>query len=578
MLTYLRVRGLALLEDVTLELPSGMSVLTGETGAGKSIIVDALSLLRGARARGEVIRAGSDAAVVDAQFELGPRVADSVASALVAHGLPHDEPGALVLQRSVARAGRGRCFVQGELTTQAVLGDVGAELVDICSQHEHHSLTHVAEHVTLLDGFAQHAEAVRAYGAVYRALVEVRAERVALTARAEAALARADYLRYQLEEIARVAPSAGERAELTARARLLRDARTWAELAQGAYDELYESEPSIAGRLAALAERARRGADHSPRLAAMAEQLDLARIGCEEAAHAARGLSDDLDFEPGELLRVEERLAELDGLARKHGDLDRLLDRQSAMSAELGELETADERLAALTAREAALAAECLALARALSDARRSAARRLGRELESELAALHMPRARLEPRVDSLAAEALGPNGLDRVEFLFSANAGEPLAPLTRVASGGELSRVLLALKGVLRAGDRVATYVFDEVDAGVGGAVAEAIGRRLRGAAESHQVLCITHLPQIAAFADAHYRVTKVSRGERTVTRVERLDDEARVDELARMLGGARITDTAREHARQLLTEARGRPAPAARRAARAARKRGAS
>jgi DNA repair protein RecN (Recombination protein N) len=573
-LSYLHIRGLALLDDVALELGRGMNVLTGETGAGKSIIVDALALLRGARGRAELVRQGADAARVEAQFELDAGAAGRVSPVLDELGAPADGRDALILERVVGRAGRGRSVVQSILTTQGVLERVGEQLVDICSQHEHHSLTHVARHLDLLDAFAGLEAEVAGYAGAYQAWQAALAAEDELRRRAAEGAARADFLRYQLEEIEKVAPQPGELDALRSRITLLRDAHRWAAFARQAHDVLYEADDAIAGRLAALLDEARRGADSSALLAEIQEQLAAAQVACEEAASAASRFAGELLVEPGELELAEERLHELEGLRRKHGvDPGELAARAEAMRAELGDVEHADERLAALAAHTAALHAACRARAGALHARREAAATGLARAVEAELAALHIPRARLAARIEPLAEP--GPRGMDRVEFLFTANPGEPLAPLTKVASGGELSRVLLAVKGVLATGDHVTTYVFDEVDAGVGGAVAEAIGRRLHAAAQRRQVLCITHLPQIAAFADAHFHVEKQTVGGRTSTRVRRLSDEERVEEIARMLGGSRVTVSAREHASQLVAEAqrvarkpsgRGKPRPAAR------------
>jgi DNA repair protein RecN (Recombination protein N) len=573
-LSYLHIRGLALLDDVALELGRGMNVLTGETGAGKSIIVDALALLRGARGRAELVRQGADSARVEAQFELDAPAQGRVAAVLTELGVEHGE--ALVLERVVGRAGRGRSAVQSVLTTQGVLERVGEQLIDICSQHEHHSLTHVARHLDLLDAYAGLEAEVVAYGAAYQrwqAAVQAEAD---LRRRASEGAARAEFLRYQIEEIERLDPQPGELATLRARITLLRDAHRWAAFARQAHDALYEADDAIAGRLSALLDEARRGADSSSLLAEIHEQLAAAQVACEEAAAAASRFASELTFEPGELELADERLHELEGLRRKHGgELDELPARLEAMRVELGEVEHADEHLAALAERVRELHATCSEQAAALHASRSNAATGLARAVEAELAALHIPRARLEARVESLPDGQLGPRGMDRVEFLFTANPGEPLAPLTKVASGGELSRVLLAVKGVLATGDHVTTYVFDEVDSGVGGAVAEAIGRRLRAASQQRQVLCITHLPQIAAFADAHFRVEKHTKEGRTITRVLRLSEEQRVEEIARMLGGSRVTGTAREHASQLVAEAqrtvrkpggRGKSRPSAR------------
>ena len=555
MLSYLRIRGLALLDDVSLDFAPGMNVLTGETGAGKSIIVDALSLLRGSRAKAEIVREGTDSAIVDAQFEPAGGAASSLQTILEEHGLPHEEPEAIVVQRVVPRAGRGRCVVQATVTTQAALSRVGEELLDICSQHEHHFLTHTARHLDVLDSYAGLGDEVGAYGERYRSLREARAALEDMRARTHERAQRADFLRFQIEEIERVGPEPGEYDALRKRLLLLRDARRWAELARDINVMLYEDDDAIATRLAGLAERARAGEDGSEMLAQIREQLSAAQIACEEAAHMAARFGDELEIDPRELESAEDRLHELESLRRKHGlEVDELAERAQAMREELANLDHADEHLAALEVRVEELEQGCMRAADELHERRTLAADGLAHAVEHELVALNIPAARLEVRIER---GELGPHGVDHVEFLFSANRGESVAPLRKVASGGELSRVLLALKGVLAQQDRVSTYVFDEVDAGVGGAVAEAIGRRLRQAAADHQVLCITHLPQIAAFADAHYRVEKRTHKGRTITRVVRLSDEERVEELARMLGGAKITKSAREHAAQLIAEA---------------------
>ena len=569
MLSYLRIRGLALLDDVTLELSPGMNVLTGETGAGKSIIVDALALLRGARARASALRGGAEALHVDAQFELGSEIRRRVEPVLVAHNLPNDDP-TLVVQRTVPRTGRGRCFLQAELTTQSVLSEVGEALIDICSQHEHHSLTHVARHLDLLDGYARLDTELSDYQEHYREYRRLVADLADLSSQSGDGASRADYLRFQIEELERVAPEPGEAEHLHRQLELLRNAQRWEELAREAHETLYESENSIAGQLAGLADRARRGRDQSERLAAIADQLETAAVACEDADREATRFLAELDLDPAALEQAEARLSELVALGRKHGgDLSDLEPRLESMHAELDALDHLEERIAALRDASERARARCVELAHALHRRRERTRKQLADAVVEELAALHMPQARFEAKLELLAEEQLGPRGLNRVEFLFSANPGEPLAPLTQVASGGELSRVLLAIKGVLATGDEVATYVFDEVDAGVGGSVAQAIGQRLHLASHSHQVLCITHLPQIAAFADAHYRVDKLTQRGRTITRVVQLSEDDRVEELARMLGGAKVTESARQHARELIEQARSgeaQPAPAVR------------
>jgi DNA repair protein RecN (Recombination protein N) len=581
-LDYLRVRGLALLDDVALELDPGMNVLTGETGAGKSIIVDALTLLRGSRARAELVRDGEDAARVEAQFTVRGPIGRQLRPILERLAVELEDE-TLVLERHLRRSARGRIAIQSNLSTLASLTEIGSELVEICSQHEHHSLTHVAHHLELLDAFADlegplgdYAEQYRRWHALAQRIVDIRE-------RETERLQRADYLRFQIEELERVSPEAGEYEQLRARLAVLRRTHELAGFAAAAQAQLYDNDDAIASQLAVLLDRARRLPAGIPALVDLGEQLDAAKIACEEAASAAARLVDELEVGPGELELAHERLHELERLRRKHGcEVDELLARLELMREELETLDSTEDELVVLEQQENELWRACSERADRLHDARVAAAEGLARAIERELDALHIPTARLAVELhpldssgDELAtghgenAEVadqgahhgrprLGPRGRDRAELRFSANPGEPLASLSKVASGGELSRVLLAVKSVLSTQQRVSTYVFDEVDAGVGGAVAEAIGLRLRRAAGSNQVLCITHLPQIAAYADAHFRVHKQVLDGRTVTRVERLDDEARIEELARMLGGKRVTRSAREHARELIEQAR--------------------
>jgi len=563
MLCFLRIRGLALLEDVSLELSPGLNVLTGETGAGKSIIVDAVALLRGARARTDIIRAGEEQTIVDAQFELPAKLGAPVSELLEQHGIESAQ-NEVILQRTVPRAGRGRQFINAQLTTRGVLESVGAWLIDICSQHEHQSLTQVPHHIELLDGFAGAESVLLTYSEHYAEYKRLLAERQRITEQSRNATERMEYLRFQIEELERLAPEPGEFERLKAQVTLMRDSQRWAEFARDAEDSLYEGEDSVAVRLGRLLDRARRGVADSPKLSQLVDHLVTAQVACEDALDSVKRFATDIDAEPGALERAEERLHELTHVRRKHGmEPDELVGRLQTMKEELQQLSGIDHQLSEIDAKLEMTRAECLRLAQQLHEVRLKSARELSRVVQSELTALHIPKARFEAQIQLLAAEHLTPRGLDLVEFLFSANPGEPMAPLARVASGGELSRVLLAIRGALAGQGMVSTYVFDEVDAGVGGAVAEAIGQRLARASVGNQVLCITHLPQIAAFADTHFQVEKHVEGGRTLTRVRRLTDEERTEELARMLGGARISTSARAHARQLIEEAAGERKP---------------
>ncbi len=447
MLDYLRIRGLALLDDVALEFEPGMNVLTGETGAGKSIIVDALTLLRGGRGRAELVREGDEEARVEAQFAVRGRVGQQLRPLLDAQGLELEDE-TLVLERRVKRSGRGRVALQANLTTLAVLADVGGELLEICSQHEHHSLTHVSHHLDLLDAYAEHDEALAEYAEAYRRWRELALRIADIRARESERIQRGDYLRFQIEELERVAPKPGEYEQLRGRLTLLREAQKLREFASACELALYESDDAIASRLAVLLDRARRMPKGVRAVELVAEQLEAAQVACQEAASAASRLADEIEVGPGELDQTEERLHELERLRRKHGcEVEELIERLQAMSDELAELDSAEGQLGQLEQAEHAAFTRCLALADALHDKRAASAEQLARAIERELEALHIPSARLAVELHPLGEDEgeahdegadtdagndegsrvrLGPRGRDRAEIRFSANPGEP--------------------------------------------------------------------------------------------------------------------------------------------------------
>lgn len=573
MLDYLRIEGLALIDELSLELSSGMNVLTGETGAGKSIIVDALTLLRGARGRTDLVREGRSHAQVQAQFVL-PKI-DEQLEAILSESEVELEEQALVVTRRLGKNGRGRSHLQGRLTTLVGLASISTVLMDICSQHEHHSLTHVSRHIELVDSYAKLGPGLEAYQAAYAQLKAKEQEIETLRAQAQDRGQRLDFLRFLLDELE--GASLDEEGYEAAKERrdLLRGAQQWAQFARDCKYTLYEADDSAWGKLASLIDRCERAsATPPPALEALVEQLRSACAAIEEANRQGDRLARELDTQPGELEELEEEISALDHLQRKHAcDLGALLQKRDDMREELDTLMHADDRIEELSVELERLRKEAMVLAQSLHQSRRSAAQRLAKAVEAELHALHMPNARFNLHFAELdSPPQLGPRGIDTLEFVFSANPGEAMAPLHKVASGGELSRVLLAVKGVLSTGDRVVTYVFDEVDTGVGGAVAEAIGQRLAKTSQERQVLCVTHLPQIAAFADQHFFVEKHREKDRTVTRVRTLSMAERVEELARMIAGAKLTQSARDHAKALLRAA-GHRVPSSPRKGKAAR-----
>jgi DNA repair protein RecN (Recombination protein N) len=573
-LVELRIRDFAVVERALIEFGPGLNVLSGETGAGKSIIVDALSTVAGARATSEVVRAGAAAARVEARF--APTHAPGAARWLEAQGLADDE---LVVAREIGADGRSRAWINGRPATVGMLRELGEQLVEIIGQHEGTRLLRPATHLELLDAFAGAAAlALRdevAAGVARRAALL--AEREALTAGERDRQRRVEWLRHELAEIdaARLRP--GEDAELEARRARLVHAGRLAGAAAAAYAALYERDDGAAvDRLGQARAVLREAAGLDPALAAVAAQVDALSGAVVEVARELAAYRDRIEAQPDELEVVEERLAQLAALRRKYGaTLEEVAAAREAAAAELARLAGSEERLAAITGEladlERALAAQCTRL----SGLRAAAARRLEAGVGRELEALDLRRARLtvtlgrEPDPDGLVVDgervAIRASGVDRAEFLFTPNRGEEARPLAKIASGGELSRVALALRHVLAAAGQVPVMVCDEVDAGIGARTAGAVGALLVGASRARQVLCVTHLPQIASLADRHFWVAKdVARG-RTQVQVRRLDGRERVEEIARMVSGKLPTPVAREYAVELLGQARRRRAAAA-------------
>ncbi|HET6923140.1 MAG TPA: DNA repair protein RecN [Anaeromyxobacteraceae bacterium] len=582
MLTTLRISGFAVVDQVEVRFGPGLGVLTGETGAGKSILVNALHLALGGRMSAEVLREGAEEAVVEALFELPP--GHPVLGRLEAAGVPRPEPSEagtveLLVRRVAPRGGRGRAFVNGSLCTVSMLESALKGLVDISGQHEHVSLLDPGTHLDLIDAFAgegplvagslpaRYRDAFAAFSALWRedrALDQDEGERAR----------RADYLAFQLKEMEAAEAKPGEDQALEQERKVLLSAARLADAARAAEGLAYGEEGSAAERVGQAVRALSEAAQLDPRLA---PTLELLRSAAAEVAEAGRELgryAGSVGGDPERLAFVEERLALLKNLARKHGgSLAAALERAAAMAAELSSLEGTDGRRAELGRLLAERGAEAARLAAELTRARQGAAREFARAVRRELEGLAMERCRLEVAFGApegalaVGEAALGAAGAERAEILLAPNPGEPARALAKIASGGELSRVLLAVKRALSAADPVLTQVFDEVDAGIGGAVAEAVGRVLAEVSRERQVLCVTHLPQVAAFADRHYLVEKRVAAGRTSTSVRPLDDDAaRRGEVARMLAGQTVTASALEHADALLAAARS-PAAGSRR-----------
>ena len=560
MLRELRIRNVAVIETVAIPFEPGLNVLTGETGAGKSILVDAILLVRGARAQTDVIRADADVATVEAVFEVDGDA--GVAAVLDGAGLAA-ERGELVIRRELARSGRHRAFVNDSPVTVGLLERLGDHLVDVHGQHEQQRLLEPAAQLDLLDRFAG-AEETRARVADLHARFHAGATALdELRLAARDAAQREDLLRFQLSELDAARLRAGEEEELRTERRRLQHAERFSAGLSEATDCLRDDQASALSRLARATKLLEDLGRLDPAFAAPAEALGAAGAQIEEALLAIRELREQVVFDPGRLEVIDDRLDALTRLKRKYGDsVEAMLAFRDRAAADLDRLARHEELLAADEARVETLRAELLAVAAELGAARRTGAARLSTLVQKEIRGLGMDRAVLEVALDAGPPEQVSARGLERAEFRFSANPGEDVRPLARVASGGELSRIMLALEVVIAAADRIPTMVFDEVDAGIGGRTAGAVAQKLTAVAQRRQVLCVTHLAPIAAAAHHHMRVTKSVRAGRTRATVGALKADERVEEIARMLGGDPPTAAALGHARELLSgAARARP-----------------
>ena len=538
MLRYLSIRHLAVIDQLEVDFEPGLNILTGETGAGKSILVEAIDLLVGGRASADLVRTGEDLATIQAIFE-------------------RPDGREIIVRRELSAQGRSRAFIDDALATSAALKDLGAALLDLHGQHEHQALLDPAEHIALLDATADHdaeiaevAQRFDAWRAAAAALDRTRLDDREKHARIEIAA-------FQLQEIDKIAPRAGEDETLAAERSLLANADRLTRLSNEAYAALYEGDAAALTTLGVVWKRVGELAALDTRFLPYLDHRDEVKPRLEDLAFFLRSYAGSLDASPDRLQAVEDRLAALDRLKRKHGpDLSNVLARRQALRDELDALDASAERVSALEAGERTARDAFLAHAATLGDSRRRAGRKLGKALEAALADLAMPKSRVDVRITDLssAPDQWTRSGVDRVEFYLSPNPGEDLRPLARIASGGELSRIMLALRTQAAEVEAGRTLIFDEVDAGIGGAPADAVGTRLQQLGRTAQVLCITHLPQIAARADAHFHIAKAIRGGRTVTSVTRLDDAGREAELARMIAGAAVSPVVLASAREML------------------------
>jgi DNA repair protein RecN (Recombination protein N) len=550
MLSALRIQDLAIIEALELSFEPGFTVLTGETGAGKSILLDALTLVLGGRASAELIRTNADAAEVEALFEL--ERSPAAASYLAEAGLLPAAADQLVVRRRLSRGGKNRVWINGKLENTGRLFELGRRLVDIYGQHEYQTLLQPEQHRGLLDAYGGLGGKLGPYRDAYALWNGLGRELAAVDLDEKAKREREDLLKFRVQELSNAGLELDEDVNLEAERERLRHAGELRGAGEAGATYLYESDAAVVGGLRGLIDQLQAAAGHDAWFGGPAGQIEQAAALLEDAAQELRKHTERIDDDPQRLVWVEDRIHELKRIKRKYGE--RIADVLAVLAAsreELKNLERGEERLEELRGRLAEAEATARARAAQVSRERRQAAKALAREVEAELGRLGMGKTRFEARVE--AAE-LGPEGADAVAFHLSTNPGEELKALERIASGGELSRIMLALRVLLTAEGAADTLAFDEVDAGIGGAVAEAVGLRMRSLADARQVLCITHLPQIAALAHHHYQVTKRQGRDRTWVEVKPLSAAERVDELARMLSGKAITAATRAHAEEML------------------------
>ncbi|HZA56055.1 MAG TPA: DNA repair protein RecN [Candidatus Udaeobacter sp.] len=561
MLRELRIKNFAVIDAVALEWGPGLNVLTGETGAGKSIILNALGLICGERGASDIIRHQEEEASVEALFENLP---PSMERKLTEAGF--DARDELVVKRILSRVGRNRIYINGSLCPLSLLSEVGSALVHIYGQHEHHTLLQPETHLTLLDGVVAVREQTevmkQSFDVLTRAWGRLNETRELLDRRRK----EKTLLEAQAEEIARARLKPGEEEELQATKNVLAHAEKLHYGSREGEELLYEGEDALVSRLGKYASRLRDLAGIDSALRPIVELLESSLVQLQEAATELRRYADRIHFEPGALEQLEDRLAEIHRMKRKYnGSVEDILELQSGVDEALNSLDRGEEEISSLEkgfeeARRLAWEA-----AEKLSLERQRIAKRFKREMEREVKSLGMPDTTFEihfvtqdEKEDQppffVGGKRLTARGMDQVEFYFSPNPGEPVKPLAKIASGGELSRLMLAIRSLVLSPGEVTTLLFDEVDAGIGGGIAEIVGKKLKQVAASHQVICVTHLPQIAALADSHHVVQKEVVNGRTFTEVKCLGEKDRVDEIARMLGGIKITDKTRRHAEEMV------------------------
>jgi len=560
MLRELHIKNLAIIDDATLEFEEGLNVLTGETGAGKSIIISALCLALGERASGEQVRSGEKSAVVSAFFDIPQEFLPESTQHLL-HDMSIDPEDGIIMKRVISAQGKSKAYINDSMVSVQTLSKISRDIIDVHGQYEHQSLLEPQNQLNFLDAYGGLLPQRKEFTYLYESFMALNREITELTQKERERAQRLDLLRFQIGEIESANLKRGEEEALLEEYKILSNAGRLMELAHEAYQSLYSSDGACLARLSKVMGTFKEISNIDSSAKEAMKLISDAIPLIEDVSYFLRDYKDSLNFNPERLGRIQDRLELIKGLKKKYGSsIEEILAYKEKAQSELDEIEHSEERLESLKAQCEGLKVELTEKANLLSEERKAVSKKIESEVVKELSRLSMPQTRFSINIthesgnDTFNGFKSTPEGIDKVEYLISPNIGEDLRPLSKIASGGELSRVMLALKGILAQGDKVPVLVFDEIDAGIGGKAGDTVGQKLKNLSKKHQVICITHLPQIASYGRRHLKIEKKVRGQRTVVEVRGIKKEERVMEIARMLSGE-ATETSLKHAREMLS-----------------------
>jgi DNA repair protein RecN (Recombination protein N) len=559
MLNDLSIKNFAIIDELNVSFHNGLNIISGETGAGKSIIIGAVSLLLGDRASAEMIRTQADAATVEAIFDINRN--KTLKNKISEMGFTAGDE--LLIRRVISRTGKNKVLVNGQMATLANLAAISESLINICGQHEHQIILDAENHIDILDEFGGCLPLRAAYEESYNQYQQIKTQRDKLENLRRHREEKTELIKFHLQEIENIDPHNEEDKDLAEERKVLVNVRLLADYSRRAYDLLYGESSSVIEKLKDVQNQIKEIRKVDAKLGLSEADIEGSFFTLQEAALTLRDYSKNLFFDPERLSAIDERLEMINRLKRKHGgSLESVFTKKRAMEEELLSVNNVEEEITRLAQEEIKVKEEMRQRAQRLSQSRLQVAAKLKKDVDEEINALNMQHAsflvNIIPVAEGGKTEMFGPRGTDELEFYLAANVGEEPKALNKIASGGELSRIVLALKNALSHAGSVDTVVFDEVDSGIGGATAEIVGRKLKEVSADHQVICITHLPQIACFGDSHLRVVKKITGGRTTTAVDKLDDTQKIEEISRMLGGVDLTETTRDHAREMIDSAK--------------------